>query len=140
MANDPEETRYQFERQGYFVRDPDSSPSHLVFNRIVPLKSAWDARTEDMQGEAEERAKKERAPKGETELTKAAQRDPTLDFTSEQRSRLEHYTFDLGLSGDDAAILAADSELSAFFEEALKTHDNPQGVANWMVNELPARA
>ncbi len=136
VANDPEETRYQFERQGYFVRDPDSSPSHLVFNRIVPLKSAWDARTEDVQGEIEERAKKERAPKGETEPTKAAQRDPTLDFTSEQRSRLEHYTFDLGLSGDDAAILAADSELSAFFEEALKTHDNPQGVANWMVNEL----
>ena len=137
VAEDSENTRYQFERQGYFVRDPDSSPHHLVFNRIVPLKSAWDVRaTEDAQREVEERAKEERAPKGETEPTKAAQRDPTLDFTPEQRSRLEHYTFDLGLSSDDAAILAAEDELSSFFEEALETHNNPQGVANWIVNEL----
>ena len=139
VANDPEATRYQFERQGYFMRDLDSSPSHLIFNRIVPLKSAWDVKTEDVQSAAtkvEGQAKAERTPRGETEPTKVAQRDPTLNFTSEQRSRLEHYTLDLGLSSDDAAILAADSELSAFFEEASKTHDNPQGVANWIINEL----
>ena len=34
--------RLQFERQGYFFRDPvDSSSSHLVFNRIVPLRDSW---------------------------------------------------------------------------------------------------
>jgi glutaminyl-tRNA synthetase len=34
--------RLQFERQGYFFRDPvDSSPDHLVFNRIVPLRDSW---------------------------------------------------------------------------------------------------
>src|ERR1700709_493348 len=27
----------QFERQGYFVRDPDSTPDHLVFNRKIGL-------------------------------------------------------------------------------------------------------
>ncbi len=34
--------RLQFERQGYFFRDPvDSSPGHLVFNRTVPLRDSW---------------------------------------------------------------------------------------------------
>jgi glutaminyl-tRNA synthetase len=34
-------SRYQFERQGYFCVDPDSSPGHLVFNRTVSLKDTW---------------------------------------------------------------------------------------------------
>jgi len=33
--------RYQFERQGYFCIDPDSSPTRPVFNRTVPLRDAW---------------------------------------------------------------------------------------------------
>jgi len=36
--------RLQFERQGYFFKDPiDSSPGNLVFNRIVPLRDSWAA-------------------------------------------------------------------------------------------------
>jgi glutaminyl-tRNA synthetase len=31
----------QFERQGYFCRDPDSTPDHLVFNRTVGLRDSW---------------------------------------------------------------------------------------------------
>lgn len=34
-------SRFQFERQGYFCVDPDSSPTALLFNRTVPLKDAW---------------------------------------------------------------------------------------------------
>jgi glutaminyl-tRNA synthetase len=33
--------RYQFERQGYFCVDPDSSEDKLVFSRIVTLKDTW---------------------------------------------------------------------------------------------------
>lgn len=33
--------RYQFERQGYFCVDSDSTPDHLVFNRTVTLRDAW---------------------------------------------------------------------------------------------------
>jgi glutaminyl-tRNA synthetase len=33
--------RYQFEREGYFVVDPDSTQGKLVFNRIVALKDTW---------------------------------------------------------------------------------------------------
>ena len=34
-------TRFQFERQGYFCVDADSSEDHLVFNRTVPLRDSW---------------------------------------------------------------------------------------------------
>lgn len=33
--------RFQFERQGYFAMDPDSTAEHPVFNRIVTLKDSW---------------------------------------------------------------------------------------------------
>jgi len=37
--------RFQFERQGYFIVDPDSSlkesPGGLIFNRIITLKDTW---------------------------------------------------------------------------------------------------
>ncbi|HEY92886.1 MAG TPA: glutamine--tRNA ligase/YqeY domain fusion protein [Dehalococcoidia bacterium] len=34
-------SRYQFERQGYFCIDPDSSAGKIVFNRTVPLRDTW---------------------------------------------------------------------------------------------------
>ena len=34
-------THYQFLRVGYFVVDPDTTPDHIVFNRIVGLKDTW---------------------------------------------------------------------------------------------------
>ncbi len=33
--------RFQFERLGYFVVDPDSTPDKLVFNRTVALRDTW---------------------------------------------------------------------------------------------------
>lgn len=36
-----EGTHYQFLRQGYYVVDKDSTPDHLVFNRVVGLKDSW---------------------------------------------------------------------------------------------------
>ncbi len=42
VAGDAAETRYQFERVGYFWRDPeDSTADALVFNRIVGLRDSW---------------------------------------------------------------------------------------------------
>ena len=34
-------SRYQFERQGYFCVDPDSTAGKLVFNRTVSLRDTW---------------------------------------------------------------------------------------------------
>ena len=42
VADDPAGSRYQFERQGYFVSDiVESKPGALVFNRTVTLRDTW---------------------------------------------------------------------------------------------------
>ena len=42
VTADPPGTRYQFERTGYFMSDPeDSRPGALVFNRTVTLRDSW---------------------------------------------------------------------------------------------------
>ena len=35
------EDRYQFERQGYFCVDPDSTDERLIFNRTTTLRDTW---------------------------------------------------------------------------------------------------
>ena len=32
---------YQFQRLGYYVVDPDTTPEHPVFNKTVGLKDSW---------------------------------------------------------------------------------------------------
>ncbi len=49
LANAPVESRYQFERLGYFCVDTDSKPGKPVFNRTVALKDTW-ARIEKRAG------------------------------------------------------------------------------------------
>lgn len=47
VDRDPPDTRYQFERLGYFWRDPvDGLGERRVFNRIVGLKDGWAKQTE----------------------------------------------------------------------------------------------
>jgi glutaminyl-tRNA synthetase len=41
LAAAPSGARFQFERLGYFVVDPDTRPGAPVFNRTVTLKDAW---------------------------------------------------------------------------------------------------
>jgi len=41
LAGAKPESRYQFERQGYFCVDADSTGSRLVFNRTVALRDSW---------------------------------------------------------------------------------------------------
>jgi len=41
LAEDTSGEPVQFERQGYFCRDADSTPARLVFNRTVGLRDSW---------------------------------------------------------------------------------------------------
>ncbi len=41
MTNAVPGDRFQFERQGYFCVDPDSTSGKLAFNRTVPLRDTW---------------------------------------------------------------------------------------------------
>lgn len=41
LAKWPESTPLQFERQGYFCPDPDTTADRLVFNRVMTLRDTW---------------------------------------------------------------------------------------------------
>jgi glutaminyl-tRNA synthetase len=41
LAGDNSDAVVQFERQGYFIRDRDSRPGRLAFNRTVGLRDSW---------------------------------------------------------------------------------------------------
>ena len=129
IAADPADTRYQFERLGYFWRDPeDSSEDALVFNRIVTLKDSWERKDEAA------RPQSAATPKNVPEDVPGEAPDPVLRFSAEQRTRLEHFTT-LGVAHDDAVLIAQDAGLSAFFSDAA-AHADPQALANWTVNEV----
>ena len=139
VADDPAGQRYQFERQGYFWKDPDDSrPEALVFNQIIPLRDAWARLEQERERTVQEARKKEKEKRKERQRQRALanQRDPAADLDPEQRARFERYHEELAVDRDDAATLAADASVSGFFERVLKSCDRPQAVANWTVNEL----
>lgn len=142
VAEDAPGTHYQFERLGYFLRDSDSGEDgRPVYNRTVELKDPWARRqvqdelrsTEQPIGKVE-KADREEAPVGEDTGRRARAEaragDPELE------ARFERYQAELGLPERDADLLTGDVAVAAFFEGAVAVHDSPQGVANWIVNEL----
>ncbi|MEQ1857539.1 MAG: glutamine--tRNA ligase/YqeY domain fusion protein [Longimicrobiales bacterium] len=131
VARDATDTRYQFERTGYFWRDPvDGAGERLVFNRIVPLKDTWGnragvgTRAEVVAEPVVVRAKREaEPPRPRTERLM----DPAV------AARAARYQSELGVAADHAELLASDP---AFFEQALAVHANAPDVAAWIANDL----
>ncbi|HBL28486.1 MAG TPA: glutamine--tRNA ligase, partial [Acidobacteria bacterium] len=79
----------QFERQGYFFRDPvDSTPERLVFNRTVALRDSWapEAQKAAAPAAASPAASASRAPKPPKE-TEAKAPEP---LTAEELEQLAH--------------------------------------------------
>lgn len=74
-----------------------------------------------------------------------------VNFTDEQldaikaslpelpHKRLRRYTEEYGLSATDAAIIVNSKRVSDFFDEALKTYNNPRSVASFIIVELLRR-
>lgn len=123
VASDAADTRYQFERTGYFWRDADSRPDRLVFNRIVPLKDRYSP-------EGEPRP----APAPSTPAT------PTVAApvaASASRTHAEAWAADHGTSVGDAEVLAADPMARDTFDAVRSRHADPRAAASWVVNELP---
>ncbi|MEJ2358376.1 MAG: glutamine--tRNA ligase/YqeY domain fusion protein [Deinococcales bacterium] len=173
VAGDDAATRYQFERLGYFWRDPqDGRGDTLVFDRIITLKDSWTrrgakagagaeaaagapapsdagapaaateaARTEAAAGGSWRRAsaavdEESAASPGTGETALGPEPDPTASLQPHQRETFERYRDQLGLSDDDAALIAGRDELAGFFEAAVAEQPDPIAVANWVVNDL----
>ncbi|THF83962.1 glutamine--tRNA ligase/YqeY domain fusion protein [Deinococcus sp. KSM4-11] len=132
VLSDPPGTRYQFERQGYFWRDPvDSHEDALVFGRIVTLKDTWgraEARTEARQ------TKPEAAKTPDTKApAKSAEARPAA-LSAEQEAEVARLT-SLGAAEADARTVARDPALLAFLGNATPDATFAQ-VTSWAVNDL----
>ncbi|RME84258.1 MAG: glutamine--tRNA ligase/YqeY domain fusion protein [Caldilineae bacterium] len=132
VADDPPDTRYQFERQGYFIQDcVDSRPEALVFNRIVALRDSWSkqaAATEAGRGRPEPEP-------GSREGTASEARARARAASPELAAAYDRYLA-MGLSELDADIISGDPERVAFFDEAVRDLEDSKLLANWLNNVL----
>ncbi|GIV62308.1 MAG: glutamine--tRNA ligase [Rhodothermaceae bacterium] len=136
VADDPPETRYQFERQGYFWQDPvDSKPGALVFNRIVSLRDSWARIARKAEAAPAQTSHSPRPGPAKSPAPAPVERDPYEALTPAQRRRFDRLT-GLGLGREEASVLAVDAALAAYFEQVRAVHDNPVSVANWLVHEV----
>jgi glutaminyl-tRNA synthetase len=139
VVHDALDTRYQFERTGYFWRDPvDGVGERLVFNRIVALKDTWAKR--DGAGDASTPLGRDSAA-ARPEPRRAEQKTPGPRPAPRVRdaalvARLERYTDELGVSDEHAEFLADAAQWADFFEAGLAEYEDAAGLAAWIVNDL----
>jgi glutaminyl-tRNA synthetase len=138
--------RFQLERLGYFVVDPDSTAERRVLNRTVTLRDTWakvagrgeaaappaaapvaPAAAEATRGA---RASSAEAPR---EKPEAAAVERVLDAA---QAALAGDLVAAGLARADAEALATDAELAELFAAARAHGAPPVALANWVLNDL----
>jgi glutaminyl-tRNA synthetase len=133
VAHDPPDTRYQFERTGYFWRDPvDGVGAELVFNRIVALKDTW-ARKESAPARVVRDGEGDRAGRSAPVPVAEAARRRARDLSAQEAALYERYRGELGVIDEHAEQLASSP---GFFEAALAEHPDAATVASWIVVDL----
>jgi len=159
ILGDPDDTRYQFERVGYFWRDPEDSESHRpVFNRIVTLRDTWGRIAAKLSAPSSGSAAPAEGTKDAGPARKPGEADSpsgepgrSPELSPEVRARAAALEGAFQLDRDDAEILARDPELEGFYRAAVESY--PSGadgevasgegkpgarpLANWLINELP---
>jgi glutaminyl-tRNA synthetase len=132
-------SRWQLERVGYFVVDPDTKPGALVLNRIVTLRDSYaekkDAHAPPPPASAEkkENAKAKTRPKTKSPKeyrAEARARDAQLQAAHDAIAAT-------GLGADPADLLSGDRATADLFLATTKLGAAADLTAKWMINELP---
>ena len=122
------EERFQFERIGYFYKEPkDYTKEHPVFNQIVALKDSWAKKKKPKQKQEEKKEPKEQRKDSSGEMAK---------LNEQEQKKFEHYIKEFNLSKQIANIFARDEVLENFFKEAIKEYSGAITVANLVANEV----
>lgn len=136
-------SRWQLERVGYFVVDPDARPGAPVLNRIVTLRDSYTEKSD--KTEAAAAAPAETAP-AEREKSKKAQTRPKSkspqEYRAEARARdpelAAAYEKISALVGPEPAdLLTTDRITAELFLETATRAGHAELAAKWMINELP---
>jgi glutaminyl-tRNA synthetase len=147
LSDDPA-TRYQFERLGYFWRDPEEGQGErLVFNRIVTLRDAWaraQAGDTAPKGGQEKGSREARAGAAAGAGAQPGASPKAPELPPEVQARAHDLEREFGLGTVEAAILARDPEDEHFFRQAVAAWSGPMGgdggaqaLANWFIHNLP---
>lgn len=129
VLGDDADTRFQFERLGYFWQDPiDSTPEQLVFNRIVSLRDSWSQPKAKAEPQKPKRKSNKQAP--------GTRKDPVELLDDTGLARFGDLQARYKINRDDAAVLAADPVLADFFKASASESTLHQPVANWILHEL----
>ena len=155
VADSSPGTHYQFERGGYFVRDPEEGEDgRPVFNRTVTLRDTWARRQAESAGGTRvrgggrrgTRSVEPREPSEPVTATAPARverskrpsraRADARAASAELREKFDRFQAEHGLTEEAADLVTRDSAAAALFEGAVAAGGSPRGVANWIIHEL----
>ena len=137
VLRDAPDTRYQFERLGYFWRDPvDGRDAELVFDRIVPLKDGW-ARRQAGQQPAAPAASDARPPStAPGDAASDAEPDPLDRLGDDERATAERLIEAHGLDPVASVLIVATPGFAPLFDDALAAGAEALDAARWIVNDV----
>lgn len=119
IMDDAADTRYQFERLGYFWRDPGNDGDDLVFNRIVTLKDSW--------------ARSQQQP--ESTHVQAPQVDGTRELEPHVVERAAEIVEQHGVGQAEAETLAQRPVLDGVWQGVISKGAPAPLAASWVVTE-----
>ena len=135
LANAEVGSRWQLERVGYFVFDPeDSRPDAPVLNRIVTLRDSWQRPPPTVPASDPTASKASTRPAKRSRIEYRAEarvRDPVL------AERFATWSSIYRLTVGEVDLLTGDRSSGDLFEAALATGASAAAVARWMINDLP---
>ena len=138
VANAAPGSRFQFERQGYFIADEkDTGLGKLVFNRIVTLRDTW-AKIAQKAKPATNEAKKKKQTSGATTARTREEFEATLqEHSAEALEAFNRYVDVHQISLSEAEALAMDSDAARLVGDAVTAGASAKTAASWVVNVLP---
>ncbi len=123
--------RFQFERIGYFMVDPeDSEAGRPVFNRTIGLRDSWTkaGAADDLERRRQEKAER----KARQRALGSTASGPEL--SEDAQALVEAH----GLAAHEAVVLAERESLRRLFEDAVAAGAEPRRAASWIVGDLVA--
>jgi glutaminyl-tRNA synthetase len=133
VAGSASGTQFQFERQGFFAVDPDSTDAHLVFNRTVPLRDSWaKIAGAGVDSEAVPTRRRDKAQAHVLDKAPPTVAEPRPEASEAARA----FEAEFGVPAEQARLLTSDTALADFFRDAHRVHSQPKALANWITTEL----